>query len=91
MVEEIEVVTLLLGVAVLALVIYRREQIKPLRFYQLLVLSFVILFCGWLFTVVETFIWEDFFNLLEHLCYSASSIVLAIWCWKSFYRPAKSK
>jgi hypothetical protein len=41
--------------------------------------------------VVETFIWEDFFNLLEHLCYSASSIVLAIWCWKSFYRPAKSK
>ena len=91
MVEEIEVVTLLLGVAVLALVIYRREQIKPIRFYQLLVLSFVILFCGWLFTVVETFIWEDFFNLLEHLCYSASSIVLAIWCWKSFYRPAKSK
>jgi hypothetical protein len=91
MVEEIEVVTLLLGVAVLALVIYRREQIKPLRFYQLLVLSFIILFCGWLFTVVETFIWEDFFNLLEHLCYSASSIVLAIWCWKSFYRPAKSK
>jgi len=39
---------------------------------------------------LEYFIWGPFLNLLEHAGLAASSVLTAIWCWKSFTGKRKA-
>jgi len=83
--EEREIITLLLGVAVLGYVYFNRGELGQLPSPPVLFASFIILLAGWLFTVIEVFVWPNALNTLEHICYTTSSVILAWWCWSLFH------
>lgn len=84
MVEERELVTLITGVVVLVFMLLRRKELEHIPHGGLFLASFAVLVFGWLFTVLEGFALPTLFNLLEHLCYSASTVLLTICSWKIF-------
>ena len=90
MVQENEIVMLLLGLGVLIFMLGNRQRIKSIPASNILTACFYTLVTGWVFTVIEGFIWPGFFNLLEHLCYAGSSVLMAVWCWKIFGRREKT-
>lgn len=84
MVQENEIITLLLGIGLLMLIIYNYSNLKNLDSFTLLFGSIVIAIIGWGLTILEEFYFEEFLNLLEHLCYLLSTIFLVIWIWIIF-------
>ena len=81
MIENNEIILLILGLGVLIFFSVLRKRIrdipKPGYFFS----AFVVLTAGWLLTVLEGLFWSDWLNLLEHVCYALSSILLTVWCW----------
>ncbi|MBW1821272.1 MAG: hypothetical protein JRI92_05825 [Deltaproteobacteria bacterium] len=51
---------------------------------RILITGFYVLLAGWVLTILEGLFWNDLLNVLEHICYTASSILIAVWCWKIF-------
>jgi len=84
MIQQNEIVMLLLGIGVLVFIIGNRQQLKRLPFSSILITGFCILLAGWILTVLEGFFFKATLNLFEHLCYAASSILVATWSWKVF-------
>ncbi len=78
-----EVVMLILGLGVFWFVIFNKQKIKRIFAWKLLLYAFYFLTAGWFFTVIEGFILLPFFNLLEHVSYSISAVILAVWCYKT--------
>ena len=81
MIQNNELILLILGLGVLIFFSVLRNRMqdipKPGCFYS----AFAVLTAGWLLTVLEGLFWTDLLNLLEHVCYALSSILLAVWCW----------
>ena len=88
--QQNEIVMLLLGVGVLIFTIRNRAGLKRLPAYGILMTAFYLLLVTWTATVLEGFIWNSFFNLLEHTTLAASSVLTAIWCWKAFADKKKT-
>ena len=86
MLQENEIVMVLLGLGVMFFVVGYLSKFKSLPEWKILVAGFVIFFLGWIMTILEGTEANDTFNYLEHLCYMAGSILLAVWCWKVFGR-----
>jgi hypothetical protein len=84
MIQENEIVMLLIGVGVLIFIVKNRVQFKRLPEWKILTMAFYVLLVGWVLTVIEGFFWKAIFNLLEHICYASSSVLVAAWCWKVF-------
>lgn len=84
MVQDNEIVMLLLGVGVLIFTLINRYKLRRIPATRILILSFYVLLGGWVLTVIEGFIWNEFLNFLEHICYALSSVLMATWCWKVF-------
>jgi hypothetical protein len=84
MVQENEIVMLLLGGGVLIFTINKRVLFKRLPEWKILTTAFYVLFWGWMMTVIEDFLWYELLNLLEHICYATSSVLMVVWCWKVF-------
>ncbi len=81
MVEENELLTLLVALAVVVFVVVNRAGLTALPRSNLSMAAFFSLAAGLTFTVLEGLMWRDGFNVLEHACYAASSILLAVWVW----------
>jgi hypothetical protein len=81
MVEINEIFSLVLGIGCLFFVLMNREQLKGFPFVYLILLSFYCLVTGWGMTVLEGFIWPNFLNITEHVCYTLSAVFLAGWFW----------
>ena len=77
-----EVVMLILGLGVFWFVMLNKHKIQRILAWKLLLFAFYFLMAGWFFTVIEGFILMPFFNLLEHISYSVSAIIMAMWCYK---------
>ena len=75
---------LLLGMGVLIFTILNRKGLRRLPAFGILMTAFYILLVTWVATVMEGFIWNSFFNLVEHAGFAASSVLTAMWCWKAF-------
>ena len=86
MLHENEVVMLLLGVGNFIFITLNKRQIKRINAWKVLISSYYLLLAGWIFTILEGYILENFLNLLEHICYAASAIMLTYWCWKTLNR-----
>lgn len=84
MIQENELLTLLVAVGVLVFAVSNREGLRELPRAGLCRLAFMLLVAGLTFTVLEGVFWEHILNLLEHICYGASSVTLAIWVWLVF-------
>lgn len=88
MIQENEIVTLVLSIGICLFIIHNRSQLVELPFHNLVIGAFVALLTGQVLTVLEGFWYEETFNFLEHVCYAASSLLLAAWCWQAMGRKA---
>ncbi|MCD6328729.1 hypothetical protein J7M28_14420 [bacterium] len=82
MIQENEVLTLLLGAGVLIFILINGQALKRLPSWKTLISAFYMLLAGWVLTILEGFFWGSFLNIVEHACYSASAVLVAVWCWK---------
>jgi hypothetical protein len=87
-IQQNELIMLLLGVGVLIFIIENRQKLRRVPAAKIMISGFGMILGGWCLTVLEGFIWRDFFNFMEHMCYAASSLLMAFWCWKVF-QPKK--
>ncbi len=79
MIQENELITLILCLVVLFFVISNYTKLKNLSGLKIFIISFSLFSLGWFFTVIEGIIFEDLFNIIEHICYISSSFALFIW------------
>ncbi len=89
MIQDNEVVMLLMAIGVLIFILVNRRLIMRIRAARVLVAAFCVLLAGYVLTVLEGFFQEDLLNFLEHLCYAASSVLIALWCIRVF-KPKES-
>ena len=89
MIQVGEVNMLILGFGVLIVTLAYQKRIIRIPSWQVLISGFYFLLSGWIFTVLESFFWEESLNYLEHLCYACSSILMAIWCWRIVFVSKK--
>lgn len=81
MLREDEVVMLIMGIIVLLFILLNWNYLKKIQSWNILFASYLVLFAGWSFTVLEGMFFEKYLNLLEHLAYAASACMFALWCW----------
>ena len=84
MIQENEIITLLLGIGVMIFILANKQKVKRIPAAKILIPGFYVLLAGWVLTILEGLFWRELLNVLEHICYTASSILIAIWCWKIF-------
>lgn len=82
--HENEVITLLMGLGGLVFIQLNRLQLKYLPASKILLAGYYVLLLGWVLTVIEGFFWKEVLNLLEHITYAGSAILLAAWSWRVF-------
>jgi len=85
MIENYELIMLILGIGVLVLRLIYKNEIKRIFGWNNLIFSFYFLLAAWVFTVAEGFFWIFFLNLAEHLCYMASALFMAVWCFRILF------
>ena len=89
-IQENEIVMFIIGLSVLLFILKNHldpeghANLMGFPSYNLFIHSYIILLFGWGFTILESIIWEEMFNTLEHGCYAASVIMLVLWAWKVF-------
>lgn len=75
--EIINLVFAVVAALVIIFVFRKLEVRKPASFYA----GFSFVLCGYVFTVVEGVLWEDFFNAAEHACYALAGVFYLAGCW----------
>lgn len=91
MVHESEIVMLLLCIGIFVFVINKYREYRRIPCWRFLLGAFGLFFLASLMTVAESFIWPDFFNLLESLFYLLSALSMFIWCWRVFHCGEEGK
>lgn len=86
MIQQNELIIFLLGLGVLTFILANRWRISRFPAWRVLVASFCILLLGWLLTILEDILWRDLLNFAEHISYALSSLLIAFWCWRVFYK-----
>ena len=75
---------LLLGIGCMIFILVNKQKVKRIPAAKILFAAFYVLLVGYVLTIFEGLFWKDFLNVLEHSCYTASSVLVAVWCWKIF-------
>lgn len=86
MIQQNELIIFLLGVGVLIFILSNRRRIHRIPAWKILAASFYVLLAGWLLTILEDIFWGRTLNFLEHASYTASSLLIAFWCWRMSHR-----
>ncbi|MDF1526128.1 MAG: hypothetical protein RRA15_05195 [bacterium] len=81
MIQQSELITFLIGAGTATFIYLNRRRIANIPGSNWILLAYSALFAGWTITIVEGFVLPDFMNALEHVCYMASSMAAAGWCW----------
>ncbi|MFA6771800.1 MAG: hypothetical protein WCS74_04055 [Dehalococcoidales bacterium] len=81
MIEINEVIMLLLGTGLILGIRLNIIYLKQIPHIKILTSSFYVLFASFVFTIAEGFFLGDLLNLLEHLCYLLSPVLLLLWCY----------
>ena len=81
MINQNELITFLVGAGVALFVWLNRRRIAQIPGSTWLLISYSTMLTGWTLTIIEGFILPDLMNALEHVCYMASSLAAAGWCW----------
>ncbi len=79
MIQENELITFILCVGALTFFLINYSKMRSLPASLIFIISFILFSMGWFFTVIEGIIFEDIFNLIEHVCYICSSLMMLIW------------
>jgi hypothetical protein len=85
MIRDNELIMLILGIGALVLTLIYKAELKRIFAWKNLMASFYFLLAAWVFTVVEGFLLPYYLNLAEHLCYTASAVIMAVWCFRASF------
>lgn len=89
MVYENELAMLFIGMWVLFYI--RKVRFTDIPESGLFLAGFFCLVLSWCFTILESFIFPDILNFLEHLCYALSSFILMLWYLKNYVIGKKTQ
>jgi cell shape-determining protein MreD len=84
MIQQNEIIMLLLGLGCMIFILVNKQKVKRIPVTKTLIAGFYVLLAGYVSTILEGLLWRNFLNVLEHICYTTSSILVAVWCWKIF-------
>jgi Na+/H+-dicarboxylate symporter len=84
MIQQNEIIMLLLGIGCMMFILTNKQKVKRIPVAKTLIAAFYMLLAGYVLTILEGLFWTEILNVLEHICYSASAILMAVWCWKIF-------
>ncbi|MCK5038479.1 MAG: hypothetical protein KAS16_05215 [Thermoplasmata archaeon] len=88
--QENEIILFILGIGVLIFILKNHLDPKTSQVlmgfpgYNLFVYAYIIILIGWVFTILEGFFLNELLNMIEHMCYASSALMLAYWSWKVF-------
>jgi len=85
MIRDNELIMLILGIGALVLTLIYKAELKRIFAWKNLMASFYFLLAAWVFTVAEGFLLPYYLNLAEHLCYTASAVIMAVWCFRASF------
>ncbi len=83
MIHENELVMLLLSLGVVVFIILKRHKFRQFPGWKLLFSAFLFFAAASVFTVIETFFLNSFFNHMEHICYFMNGLTFLIWCFRA--------
>ena len=89
MIQANELVLLLFGLGGLIFILLNSARLKKLPEMPFLLHGFYSLLAAWVFTVAEGFVWPRTLNVLEHLAYLMSALLVLVWCIRLTYRRRK--
>ncbi len=84
MIQQNEIIMLLLGIGCMIFILVNKQKVKRIPVAKTLIAGFYVLLAGYVLTILEGLFLKDLLNVLEHICYASSSILMADWCWKIF-------
>jgi cell shape-determining protein MreD len=84
MIQQNEIIMLLLSMGLMFFILINKQKVKRIPVAKILTAGFYVLFAGYVLTNLEGLFGYDLLNVLEHICYAASSILMTVWCWKIF-------
>jgi len=84
MIQQNEIIMLLLGIGCMIFILVNKQKVKRIPVAKTLIAGFYVLLAGYVLTILEGLFLKDLLNVLEHICYASSSILMAVWCWKLF-------
>ena len=90
MVQDNELVNLLSGIAAILVLIFIAGKIERGKLYFFYT-AFGAMLCAYTTTILEGYLWPDFFNLVEHFSLAVAGILFAIGCWYLSYNGKKDK
>lgn len=76
---ENEVIMLVISIFALIFIFFGFNDIKKVKGYKILLLSFFVFFSSTVFTVLESYFLGTFLNYLEHICNLVSLILIFYW------------
>ncbi len=83
-IEDRELISLILGLTVAAVIFFNRKAIRSLPGAGWWVAAFFVRLLAWTLSVVENIFWPDTLNTVEHLALMISTGLTAIAVWKTF-------
>lgn len=89
--QESEIITLVLGLAVAALLIPNYSQMKRFPGSRILLVAFLMMLSAWAATVLEGFFWSELFNIVEHFSYLLSTASFAAWLFFMVRRRGRAE
>lgn len=90
-IHENEIIMSVAGLGLLIFILLRHHPFKTIPSSKLLLAGFCVIVAGWVLRVAEGFIWANLLNYLEHTCYAVSSILVALWCRRTFKREKEKR
>jgi len=84
MIASNEVIGLIFSIAVLVFYLWNRPRLRELPAFGILLAAFLSLLVGLVLTLLESLVWQETLNLLEHVGYAVSALLLTLWCWLVF-------
>jgi len=79
MIEQDELITFLLCFLPLTFILLNYTRVRSLPGSRVFLFSFSFFTMGWFFTNFEGILFNDLFNLIEHVCCLCSSLLMLIW------------
>lgn len=84
MIASNEVIGLIFSITVLVFYLWNRRRLRELPAFGILLAAFLSLLVGLVLTLLESLFWQETLNLLEHVGYAVSALLLTLWCWLVF-------
>jgi len=77
--REEELIQTLFYLTVLIFIIFNSKQLKFLPNIKIIFSSYIFLVIGAIFDLIESLAFEDIFNIIQHISYVISGVLILLW------------